>query len=284
MINAEIVLDSVFEGYRLTTMSVRMPRFLLPQFNTHRAFSRNAASNRALKFNQVRTSIILHPYIPEYYPVEDRGMVPKEELCAEDAKNAFDLILDLRDQALETTKKLAELGLHKSVTNRYLEPFMWTNVLVSATEWDNFFNLRIHGDAQAEMRLVAEAMRDALEASNPVERGIHLPYISDALDLTESFSELFEAGELGMFKDMLLFRVAISAACCARVSYFRNTAVMSEDVKKTFRLAKRLVEDVFHASPFEHTAFCCEDSKAWRNFKGWRQFRHLIEEWIEQWQ
>ena len=47
--HAEVLIDSVNPaGQRLTTFVLRFPRFVLSEFNTHRMFSRNASSSRAI--------------------------------------------------------------------------------------------------------------------------------------------------------------------------------------------------------------------------------------------
>ena len=50
LISAEIIADTYceFTDERVTTMEVTMHRFVLAEFNTHRVFSRNSASSRAI--------------------------------------------------------------------------------------------------------------------------------------------------------------------------------------------------------------------------------------------
>ena len=41
-----------------------MPRIILAEFNTHRLFSRNSASSRAIPFKKMVQSVLENPFIP----------------------------------------------------------------------------------------------------------------------------------------------------------------------------------------------------------------------------
>ena len=277
-IKATVIADTVNpDGDRLTTMAVTMPRFILAEFNTHRAFSRNSASSRAIPFVKMVQQVMEDPYIPDRFGKYNTGMQPDGYLEGYAAKDAQQYWLNARDRAVAAALELAYLddeqlsavrGYHfggvyttdlwptpdvaKEIVNRILEPWMLTTVVVSSTEWDNFFTLRCNPDAQADIRRVAVAMRYALQESTPryAKWGQwHMPYM-DTSD-----------GEVS--QDILF----LSASACARVSYLREGTPM--DVERARELAKAK-----HLSPFEHVAQAERGQHA--NFEGFLQLRHLL--------
>ena len=207
-----LIADSVNTvGDRLTTFEVKYWRPLLPEMNTHRVFSRNAASSRAQSFDARCKEIIQgNICVPEHWNSEQPGMVGGEEF-SDDIKK----IIDERIQILarNVTSELMALNLwvkqatgseiHKQYLNRYIEPFCQVTQLISSTEWNNFLKLRTASDAQPEIKDVAMLIFDYLVNSKPVKRTLHLPYITD--------KELAEFGEETAKK--------VSVARCARVSY-----------------------------------------------------------------
>ena len=209
---AKIITDSVSEaGDRLTTMEVTFPRMVLAEFNTHRVFSRNSASSRAIPVEKQLQRILDDPFIPVWWGRRQSGMQADHELEGQDLEQARAEWLAARDSAVNHVQRLLELGLHKQITNRLLEPFMWHTVIVTATEWGNFFALRANPMAQPEIRVVAEMMRDVYGESEPVlvrDGEWHLPLIQpEERDGEFEFSE--DARK-------------ISAARCARVSYLTH--------------------------------------------------------------
>lgn len=237
-ISAKVIADSIVDETRLTTMEVVMHRFVLAEFNTHRKFSRNSASSRAIPVHKRIKEIKENPALPIVWASEQAGMSGGDELTGYDLNAAMEEWHYARDEALKCANLLVTNGLHKSLVNRILEPFMWHTVIVSSTEWQNFFDQRCDPAAQPEMRLVAEAMRDALQASTPKELAVtdyHLPYIRES-DLYE-----YKANEIKM----------MSVARCARVSYLNHDGVY--DPEADLRLYDKLVAGK-HWSPFEHVA------------------------------
>lgn len=295
---AEVLADSRSPaGYRLTTLEVTFPRFILPEFNTHRVFSRNSASSRAIPIARQLRRVIEDPYVPIEFGSNQPGMQAGPALAGEARRTAEEEWLRARDDAVRRVHGLVTrpdavprsddllacveqiedacrgksqpegwLNVHKQIANRLLEPFMWHTVIVSATDWDNFWNLRCHPDAQPEIRRVATEMRAAVEASVPAELdsdGWHLPLIHPA-DREEVSSEL----------DL----VKVSAGRCARVSYLTHAG--KRDLDADIALHDRLLESG-HMSPMEHPAQPLsprdlEKSEMSGNFRGWRPYRKLI--------
>lgn len=239
--DAKVVADSVSEaGDRLTTMEVTFPRMVLAEFNTHRVFSRNSASSRAIPVEKQLQRIMDDPFIPVWWGRTQSGMQADHELEGQQLEQARLEWLAARDGAVGHVQRLLELGLHKQITNRLLEPFMWHTVIVTATEWSNFFALRANPMAQPEIRVIAEMMRDLYDESEPalVKGGEwHLPLIQP-----EERDGVFEFSEAAR---------KISAARCARVSYLTHDG--RRDIEADLKLYDRLV-GAGHMSPFEHVA------------------------------
>lgn len=264
-IYAKVIEDShTVWGDRLTTMEIMMHRFVLAEFNTHRCFSRNSASSRAIPLTKQLAMLREHgPAIPLRWPKEQPGMQGGADLNPGDQTealylwiSAFEHTMGLLEQYVD--KVPAEQRAHKSVMARLLEPFMWHQVVVSSTEWDNFFQQRCSPLAQPEIEAVAVKMRDALLASEPVKVCAgewHTPYVT-----AEERAEFNQVDQL-----------RLSVARCARVSY---TIDGNWDVQGDFnRFDKLITADPPHWSPFEHVATPHPTPQP-GNFDGWQQLRH----------
>lgn len=140
----EIIADSKsLQGDRLTTFVVTFPRIVLAEFNTHRMFSRNSASSRAIPFETMVKRVEEHPFIPIAWQKDHKGMQGTEYLDEKESKGAIQAWLESRDDVVSRAKYLNELGnVTKQLCNRLLEPFMWHTALITATEFENFFALR----------------------------------------------------------------------------------------------------------------------------------------------
>lgn len=268
MYSAKIIADSVSRhGQRLTTMEVVFPRMVLAEFNTHRVFSRNSASSRAIPVEKQLRKIKEQPFVPEYWGANQSGMQAEAELIAEAKDAALDEWLAARDSAVAHVEKLLAIGLHKQLANRILEPFMWHTVIVTATEWSNYFALRANEMAQPEIRKVSELMQAAYEASTPKQLSDdewHLPLIQE-----EEYDGVFEKSDDARM---------ISAARCARVSYLTHEG--KRDLSADIILYDRLTSGG-HMSPLEHVARpLTEDELSGGefrgNFRGWMQLRKLV--------
>lgn len=263
MTEAKVIADSVShaDGVRLTTMQVTMHRFVLAEFNTHRVFSRNSASNRAIPVHKQISRIMADLAYPVIWPVEQPGMQGGAEIDPEYIENERDIWRQASGHAIEHASSLVNEGIHKSVTNRLLEPFMWHTVVVTSTAWENFFALRLDADAQPEIRVAAEAMRAAYDASTPLslaEGEWHLPYVSNRE--VEDGVLAYEAGtdpETVRQGNLWVLR-KISAARCARTSYLTQEGIrdLSEDVRLYDRLVTQRLDKglSIHWSPLEHVA------------------------------
>jgi thymidylate synthase ThyX len=263
MISAKIVADSQSgsDGPRLTTFELIYPRWILAELNTHRMFSRNSASSRAIPIERVIESIRNSPAEPIEWGKNRKGMSANEILDEKTVDEARKVWYSAIDFSLAAARKLSELGVHKQIANRLIENFSHVQTILSATEFDNFFNLRCKSDAQPEIHALADAMRKARWESVPVRRKQgewHLPFIRKE--------------EFGNVHCSIL--AAMSAARCARVSYVRQNE--QRDSKEEVEFTARLVESG-HFSPLEHQAVCMGNRSRYANFEGWKQFRSFCE-------
>ncbi|MGA8325961.1 MAG: FAD-dependent thymidylate synthase [Candidatus Cybelea sp.] len=254
---ARVLLDSVSPaGVRLTTLEVSFPRFVLAEFNTHRVLSRNSASSRAVPTSKLIDRVERDPVVPLEWGRNKAGMSASDMLSDEEARAARAIWLQARDDAVVRARELLALNVHKQELNRLLEPFLWHTVIVSATEWSNFFDLRCAPNAQPEIRAAALEMRAAIDASRP-----------QRVALGEWHTPLLQEDE----RDLdLETRRRISAARCARVSYLTHEG--KREIEKDLELFERLKSDR-HLSPFEHVATPAPDEAFHANFRGWIQMR-----------
>ena len=263
MFQANIILDSIApSNYRLTTFALTYPRFIHAEFMTHRVFSRNASSSRAIPVSKMIETLKNDYVEPTFWGKNQKGMQAESELNDAEITLARSIWLKQRDNAIEAAQALADLGCHKQITNRILEPFMNITVICTATDYDNFFSLRCHPDAQPEIQKLAYMMKDALEASTPTKLYTgewHIPYI--------------QPDEQHMDLEI---KKKISVARCARVSYLTHDG--KRDIDKDIELYERLIggSGKGHWSPFEHVAMAIDAPTQSGNFHGWVQYRKFF--------
>lgn len=281
MIEAKVIEDSVSEtGKRITTLQVKFHRFILPEFNTHRVFSRNFSSSRAIPTKKLIEQVKNDPAMPVHWGKNQPGMQANEELDPLTIRSANGLWLEGAKQAASIAELLSQIGAHKQLVNRTIEPYLWANGIVTSTEWDNWFELRAHEDAQPEIHELALAMRNAIMSSTPRLLNLgewHLPYISEE-ERNDSFFKI--PANHNMLKK-------ISAARCCRVSYLKHDGTVP-DVNDDLALFSRLAGAVpLHASPLEHQASpdsisnsIWDNKELHGNFQGWIQYRKVWEQEI----
>jgi thymidylate synthase ThyX len=204
--------------------------------------------------------VLKDPAVPLEWGKNKAGMSASDVLPGDVAQEAERAWLSARDAAVAHAQRLLALDVHKQELNRLLEPFLWHTVIVSATEWENFFELRCAPNAQPEIRAAALLMLEARNASVP-----------QPLDYGEWHTPLLQPDE-GMLD--LETRRRVSAARCARVSYLTHQGL--RELERDLELYDRLRGDR-HLSPFEHVATPAPDSAFQANFRGWIQMRREIE-------
>lgn len=291
-IQAKIIADSISpNNIRLITMQLRYPKFIHSEFMTHRVLSRNASSSRAIPTTRLIQDVIDDPAMPVFWGKNRPGMQASEELLPGDARDAKQQWLLACDDAISRARKLYDLGAHKQIVNRVIEPYTHINVVVTSTNWANFYALRRHKDAQPEMKALADAMWEAQQASEPKELfpgEWHLPYVeqNELTAFGPVQTRLRGESGLGIWKHEELSEIAIrlSVARCARVSYLTHEG-KPPNIEEDLKLYDRLMgSEPLHASPAEHQA--TPDTKCltgvWENlyehgnFTGWRQFRKML--------
>lgn len=255
------------KGKDVFTLELVYPRCIHAEVLRHRVFSSSVSSSRA---TPVSTLIEDSTFIPDHLFENKRGMVGGEPLPGYVVDRAKALINDLRREAIRTASALSAIGLHKQHVNRYLEPFGYVRHLVTATEWDNFFELRLAPDADPIIQDLAKAMTAAMTLAFETKMikcdTVHLPYITDE-----------ELEEYGQSTYGTLPKV--SAARCARVSYLKHDGGKSS-VEEDVALFDRLVKDK-HWSPLEHVCFTSpmvDPSAPYYNLRGWRSLRWAMQE------
>lgn len=260
-ISAKVIAHSksAVNGKEIITMELEYPRFIHGEFMTHRMFSRNAASSRAIPVSKMIEQVRTTPAMPVHWGKNQAGMQAKEEVSGED-KYGNDCKELIKARWLESAKfqasfaqEFSDHGLHKQVVNRILEPFQIMKTVVTATEWENFYWLRNHEDAQPEIKRLAEVMLEAVEVNRcmMVELDVgdwHTPHYEAGYWLKEHQDTIGWYDKNGVSLEDAL---AISSSCCAQVSY----RLLDDSIEKARMVYKRLVESSpVHASPFEHQA------------------------------
>lgn len=304
--SCEVVADSVnlHTGKRLTTVLLEYPHLAHQHLLTHRLFSRNTSSSRAIPTKSMIQQEIAYPI---FWGKNQAGMVADVE---NDEKIVMHTDVGVKEFSREefwkfvavTNKMFAQMmnsaGYHKQLTNRFIETYTTTKVLVSSTEWDNFLWLRDHKSAQPEIAEVAKLLHKALDSSLPRhlrDGQLHTPFV-------ESFVE--DNGNQIFFKDAAKGEVisrdealALSVSLCAQTSYRKA----DDSMEKAKSISEMLTsDDRIHASPFEHIGVAQREllndvneaenllDLGWTghnfvtneltsgNFFGWVQYRQLV--------
>ena len=261
---------------------------------THKMLSKNAASSRAIPIQKMIDMVRENPAMPVHWGKNQHGMQAGEELDEISTNLAKMNWEESSLSAADYAAHLAEIGAHKQIVNRILEPFQWMKTVMTGTEWANFYWLRNHPDAQPEFQHLAKMMWEEQQGSVPVALDPgewHLPYYDKGFWTKNSPDSLEDA-------------MAISMSCCAQVSY----RVLDDTLEKSKRVVERLnLEgkngEPVHASPSEHQATPIksmdvanrknvpQDISTWEdgitayhrelgfmsgNLAGWIQYRQLI--------
>lgn len=276
-INAKIIADSlnVATKDRLTSFIVEFPRFILAEFNTHRMLSKNGASSRAIPLVKAIERVQNDPFIPEYIGKNQPGMQANEELQGVDREEFIRIWLESRDLAVQQAKKFEVLGAHKQLSSRILEPFLWMRMIVSGTEWQNFFALRAHTDAQPEFKQLAYCILEEYNKSEPQKLKIndwHVPF-GESFDEERLLNVYYKTGDAFGVEEL---KRKISVARCARVSLWNFEG--KDDYEADIKLCDKLFGAIpRHLSPTEHVAQATNTGFI-GNFKGFTQMRKFYQD------
>lgn len=298
--SAKVIADSISpEGIRLTTLQLRYPRMVHADFMTHRVFSRNGRSSRAVPFSVL---VKEDPYVP-HFKKNQPGMVASEEMSENDRRVAEAIWEDAARYCQQAAGKLNELKVHKQWINRMLEWFGYIDVLVTSTDWANFFELRLDGGAQPEIIQLADVMKAAIDGSTPVllqPGDWHLPYIDYSKDFSKVYGHIMASeGRIPSESEVLEYVKKVSVARSARLTIkpFDGDSSIEKELKRYELLME---SRPVHASPAEHiatpddhhsshsstmsqngsiigsTELVWHNRGEWGNFYGWRQYRKMI--------
>lgn len=233
---AEVVADSINPwGDRITSFRLHYHRFIHAEFLRHRMFSNSVSSSRAIPVPKMMEQVQDNPATPIFWGKNQAGM--KADVEVENTKESQEAWQMGATRSVESAKLMHSLDMHKQVANRVLEPFQFINQVVTATDYENFYFLRIHGDAQPEIQELANVMFEAKEQSTPVlmREGWHMPFIDE--EMVDKFG----------IEDCK----KISASVCAQSSY----RLADASLEKAEAIYDKLVTSrPLHASPFEHIA------------------------------
>jgi len=342
-ISARIIADSenIETGDRITTFVCVFPRIILAELNTHRAFSRNSASSRAIPFKRMVEMVQQDPFIPIAWQKDHKGMQGTEYITDEKDASFMEYSWRLaRIQAIKSAELMNGRGCTKQLCNRILEPFMWHTAIITATEFENFFKLRcprykytysqgvrdinyceeiIHfnskkdwlrfknslsteaecyknhptptndiewlkineGQGEIHIMALAEAMWDTLNESSPkrlLSGQWHIPF-GDNIETRRVFTDILKkdidhSDSSKYSKEADEAKAKIATARCARVSYLNFEG--KDDYEADIKLHDILLSSG-HMSPFEHCARTMDESRRSGNFKGFLQYRKMVE-------
>lgn len=310
-ITAKVICDSISEqGIRLTTFEIEYPRIVMSEFNTHRAVSKNSSSSRAIPVSKMLEHTKNINLKPIYFGSKQSGMQAGDEVVGLDLISGHTVWEEALFSALGHAELLDNIGVAKEVCNRLVEPFQLVKVVCTATDWDNFFNLRMHPDSDPNICMLAYKMYQAMQESKPVTLKAgewHLPYVGfyrvksgRGVGCVEYFTGV--VGTESYYILTLDQAIKISSASCASVSY-RTEGMTLEKADKIFDML--IKAEVVHSSPFEHLAtpikpkfnelgmvrVNCSEPQSWQdgvthmnkqgqlcsgNLRGFIQYRHLL--------
>lgn len=301
-ITAKIIQHSVnyYTKKEIITYELEYPRYIHAEFMTHRLFSRNSASSRAIPIKAMHEQILAADVNFVHYGKNQPGMQAKEELDANIIEEIKTLWYSARDFCIDAAKRMSYIGAHKQLANRTTEPWMMMKVVMTTTEDANWDWLRRHEDAQPEIRVLAEKMFEAKLVSAPMalfSGEWHVPYVDRYRD--PEYGDMYYSTDSGIHLSDEDARI-ISASCCAQVSYRKN----DDGIEKAKMIYDKLINsEPVHASPIEHQAtpidanlfkevefsdnlefyreigithLNTDGSLGSGNFRDWIQFRQLI--------
>ena len=253
LISVEIVKDSFNPEHesRITTTLLEYPRIIHSELMTHRVFSRNASSSRAIPVSKVIEQVRNNPAMPVRFGKNQAGM--QDSGSIDNVFQAKSKWLFAAAAAADHAEEMLKLNLHKQVINRILEPYQFIRVCVTSSNWGNWFNLRNHPDADPTIHALAETMLKAMDESEPyrlMPGQWHVPFVTESVN-TKSQEFFDEAGNEITLEQAL----KISSSCAAQTSYRK----LDSSLDKAEDVYKKLIESKpCHASPVEHQAMAVD--------------------------
>lgn len=299
-ISAEIVADSICNGHRITTMLLTVPQIVVKELLRHRMFSFSSSSMRAIPFKKVIQDVRDNMFVPLAFQKHHSGMQGAEYLSGEKAEEAKCQWIEAGLKACDEAERLYNIGVTKQLCSRIIEPYGYARILITATEWDNFFSLRCpqYRSYDGDSKVLFRSKKDFLKFKgclndssdilyflkhNESQAEIHIQALAESMwdAMNESTPRQLEAGMWYYpFHENMPFKVSwedavkISVARAARLSYMTFDGEI--DYEKDIKLHDQLLESK-HASPMEHCAIAKGDGLFYANFNSWQSYRNLLE-------
>ncbi|ANA49354.1 putative thymidylate synthase [Pseudomonas phage phiPMW] len=265
---AKMIADSIssITGIRMMTIQVDMPRIVLAELNTHSALCKNTSSSRAIPVPTLIKQVRDNPAMPVRFGAANKGMQDAgphnaliEYLGGE--LTAEEFWIESAHHAAYFAETLHEAGYAKQVCNRVTEPYQWSRVVLSGTDWENFKWLRNHYMADPTIEAVAIAIEEAMAQSTPVVLNPgewHVPYYNDGIWKPIPSKQVTYDGliDVDKFGHSLEHALMISSSCCAQASYRQldDTVEKATRVSANLNLRGEQPDEPVHASPLEHQA------------------------------
>jgi len=257
-------------GKIITTVEAEFPRVILAEFNTHNAISKNASSSRAIPVPKMLEQVRTNPAYLARYGAANKGM---QDAGAHDAYIEYmgddfgpeGFWKEAAHIAAYFAEMFHEAGYAKQVCNRLIEPFQMMKVVMTATEWNNFFWLRDHAAADPTIEQLAKVIKEAIDGTEAVELQPgewHVPYYNNGY--WKPHKEAFGGGVItDVFGHSLEHALTISSSCCAQVSFrsLDDTIEKAQGVVAKLNLRGEEPDQPVHASPLEHQATPIEPSE-----------------------
>lgn len=271
MTSAKIIKHSITEwGQEIVTFELEYPRIVHQELLTHKILSKSSASSRAIPILQMIKRVWDNPAEPAAWGKNQSGMSAKEDLKGLNLSAAKFIWAAAAKINCGLSFLLSKTGVHKQIANRLTEPYSYIKVLVTGTNFENWYKLRDHQDADPTIQLLAATMKVAHQNSVPqvLKYGEwHLPYVDSTVGSEENLK--------------------LSASLSAQTSYRKS----DESIEKAIKIYDRLIDsEPAHFSPFEHqgtplpsehSIFFTHKDKLGRlwsgNFCGWGQYRQKIQ-------
>jgi thymidylate synthase ThyX len=250
-IQASVCADT---GQRIDTLVCSYPRVIHSQLLTHRVFSKNSSSTRAIPLEKAISQILDNP--AEYIWTQNQAGMQGKVIPAKEKKRLEDINGFYKTgmyYAIETARKLAAspLNVHKQNAGRLLEPFQNIKIVLTATEWENWDWLRDDPAAQGEIAELARAISKARAEATPMVLYAgewHVPFVDrERSPQTGEMYYFIKQGQQLSAEEAQL----VSMSVCAQTSY-RNS---DYSLEKALDMKGKLLDcEKVHASPSEHIA------------------------------
>lgn len=245
-------------GDKILTFVIKMPKFLVAQFNTHSMVRRNSASTRAIPTATQTKRIDSDMFIPPVWTLNKKGMAGTEILSPELSMYLNSELTRYYTDVHEPfyTSLSEKYKIHKQHLGRYSEPFMWTEVCATANEewFQDVVRQRDNEHAQPEFQIIGHHLGIIL--SSGVKYDLlskdewHTPFLTaEETQILRQSPKENGTGDFTSWEGTKSYWCAISAARSARVSYLNQYG--TRDLKADVELYTRLLTDG-HLSPLEH--------------------------------